>query len=565
MTDKALNAPILSDVPAPAHPAQPVMTLPNGRAVKPWLVLVSIIFGFFMSLLDATITNIALTDIQTNLNTNLTTVSWVINAYILTFTALLVTMGRVADQFGRKRVFMVGMVVFSIGSLLCALAPSIELLIAFRVLQGLGASVLEAVSLAIILAAFPRSQRTAAIGIWGALAGLASAVGPVLGGALLEVGRGNLEWRWIFFINLPFCLIGLLLIARNVPESRDTSATKRIDVGGVITLTVGIFCVALGFTQANDWGWGSWGVLALFAMAIVALGLFYVVETHQAQPILDFKLFAVRSFTAACMVGIMFTIAFEGVVVILTQYFIVAQGKTPLEAALAIIWMPLAAFVAAAGSGSAGDKLNPRLLIIAGMSLLGVGLLTLYALPVDASYLDTLWREVIIGIGVGLLFTSLPNVALSQVPRTKLGAGSGAYNTFQELGFALGVAILIGLLSGQFTTNLHDAQTRAITAVNAAQDVPAQVKTDIIAGLQRGNTPNNATPPTNIAAPAPDSTLNRQISAEFKRGTLDSFTFVWFAAAMFALFGIFPAFFTQAPKEIIDPHEAEFDMPAPAA
>ena len=533
---------------AQSQSAPPLLVMPGGRAVKPWLVLISVVLGFFMSLLDSTVTNIALDNIQLNLKTDLTTVSWTINIYILTFAALLITAGRLADQFGRKRLFMGGMVLFSLGSLLCAVAPSIEFLLAFRVIQAIGASALEAVSLAIILAVFPKEQRTAAIGIWGALAGLAAAVGPVVGGVLLELGRGNLEWRLIFLINLPICLLGLFMIARNVPEIRDPQAGRRIDLAGVITLSVGVFCVALGFTQANDWGWGSVGVLGLFATSVVSLGLFYWVETHQAQPILDFSLFKVRSFTAACMVGIMFTIAFQGVVVVLIQYFAIAQGKSPLEAALALIGMPLAAFVTAAASGAAGDKFSPRLLVVVGLSLLGVGLLALYTLPVEAGYLDVLWREVIAGLGSGLCFTSLPNIALSQVPRARLGAGSGAYNTFQELGFAFGVAILISLLTAQFSTNFKDARTQAISQVQAAPNLPAQAKETIITGLQKSSSQISAR--VNAASQGGtdlNNPINQQISGLFKQATSSSFSVAWFAAAMFALFGIIPALFTSDP------------------
>jgi len=526
--------------------SQPILTLPNGRAVKPWLVLISVILGFFMSLLDATITNIALNNIQTNLKTDLTTVSWAINAYILTFAALMVTSGRLADQFGRKRLFMAGMVMFTLGSLLCALSPSIEFLIAFRVFQALGASVLEAVSLAIILSVFPKESRTAAIGIWGALAGAAAAIGPVVGGALLELGKGNLEWRWIFFVNIPFCALGLFMIARNVPEIRDQQAGRKIDFAGVITLVSGLVCLTLGFTQSTEWGWTSWGVLGLFAASIIFLVLFYFVEVRQKQPILNMSLFRVRSFSAACMVGIMFTIAFMGVSLVLTQYFIIERGNSPLEAAIAIIWMPIAAFVTAAGSGAAGDKFPPRLLVIIGMALVGVGLLSLCTLPIDASYLDTAWREIVIGLGVGLCFTSLPNIALSQVPPAKLGAGSGAYNTFQELGFVLGVAILVSLLSGQFKTNLTEAKNQAIVQVQATQNLPAEVKNSIIVGLEK----SAATPESSNGAISADKNnpLSQQISGIYKKAAQDSFTFVWFAAAMFALFGIIPALFTSSVK-----------------
>ncbi len=546
---------------------QPVLTLPGGRAVNPWLVLLSIVFGFFMSLLDATITNIALSNIQNNLSTDLTTVSWVINSYSLTFAALLVTMGRFADQFGRKRVFMIGMVIFSFGSLLCAIAPSIELLIAFRVVQAVGAAALNSVSLAIILAVFPKEKRGAAIGIWGALAGLAAAVGPVLGGFLLEVGKGNLEWRWIFYVNIPFCIIGLLMIARNVPEMKDPNATTRIDFAGLITSATGMFCLAFALIQGNEWGWTSLGTLGLLAGAVIGLVAFYFVETRQAQPILDFSLFKIRSFTAANIVMIMFSISIQGAFLMLVLYFINAQNQSPLEAAYSIIPLALSSFVISALSSRIGNRVSPRNLAIAGMAILGVGMLSLWTLGTDASFLDTFWREVLIGIGMALCFVSLPNISLSEVPRNKLGVGSGAFNTFRQFGFVVGVAIWISLFSGQIQNNIVDAKARAISDVNAAQGIPAPAKEGIIAGLQKASSSSGRQGNNNNAAQLGqygNTPLGQQISHEFKKASVDAFTVVWFGAAMIALFGVIPAFFTSAPAQKA-PGEASSEASAAAA
>ena len=519
-----------------AHHPRVSVVMPGDRTLRPWLVLASIVFGFFMSLLDTTITNIALGNIRTTLKTDLSTVSWIMNAYTLTFAALLVTMGRLADQFGRKRLYMGGMILFSVGSLLCAVAPTIEVLIGCRVIQAIGASILEAVSLAIIVAVFPREQRTAAIGLWGALAGLAAAVGPVLGGFLLEVGRGNLEWRWIFFVNLPFCLIGLAMIARNVPEIRDAHATRRIDVVGVLTL-------ALGFTKATAWGWGSARVLGLFGLSALALLLLYAVEARQRQPNLDFALFRTRSFAAACAVIILFTIAFQAVLVILIQYFIIAQGKSPLDAALAIIWLPLAAFVSSAASGIAGDRINARWLIVAGMALLGVGLLSLSSLPLDAGYSDTLWREVIVGLGAGLCFTSIPNTALSDVPRPKLGAGNGAYATFKQLGYALGVAIFISLLTGQLRTTRAAAAAQATAYIRGAHALTSAEKAAFVAAVEDGTAHGNG---TDAATVRPHMDVTRHIATLLRGATRNSFAFVWVIGALFAFLGVVPALFTTS-------------------
>lgn len=532
----------------------PVLTLPNGKVVNPWLVLLSIVFGFFMSLLDATITNIALTSIQTDLKADLPTVSWVINAYSLTFAALLVTMGRFADQFGRKRVFMIGMVVFSVGSLLCAVSPSIEFLIAFRVLQAVGAAALNSVSLAIILGVFPKEKRGAAIGIWGALAGLAAAVGPVLGGVLLDLGKGNLEWRWIFYVNLPFCIVGLLLIARNVPEMKDLNASKRIDLWGLMTLTAGMFCLSLALIEGNDWNWGSVAIIGLFVAAVVFLVLFYIVETRQQQPILDFALFRIRSFTAANIVIIMFSICLQGAFLMLVLYFINAVGDAPLDAAYAVIPLPLASFVVSAAASRLGNKVSPKAMAIACMVILGIGMLSLYTIGTDASYVDLLWRQILIGIGMALGFNSLPNMALSEVPRPKLGVASGAFNTFRQFGFVLGVAILISLFTGQVQSNVNDAKARAINDVNVAQGLPPQAKTTIISSLQNANYGASRGGSNNTTSNQYSNTpLGKQISSEFKKATVDAFRVVWFAASMFAIFGIIPALFTHAVKHETGP------------
>ena len=236
-------------MPTYKEKSEPTLTF-RGRPVNPWLVLVSLVFGFFMSLLDITIVNIAIPNIQSKLNTDLTTVTWVLNAYSLVFAMLLVTIGRFADQYGRKRIFMIGMVIFSIASLMCALAPTMESLlggraiywlIGFRAFQAIGAASLNPVSLAIIMAVFPPQRRGAAIGIWGALSGIAAAVGPVLGGFLVQ----NFDWRWIFFVNLPFCVIGLVMVTLFVPETRDPRTTRSIDVPGMLTLSAAMFCLVL--------------------------------------------------------------------------------------------------------------------------------------------------------------------------------------------------------------------------------------------------------------------------------------------------------------------------------
>jgi len=554
--------------------SQPVLMI-RGKPVNPWLVLISLVFGFFMSLLDITIVNIAIPSIQSSLNTNLTTVTWVLNAYSLVFAILLVTMGRFADQYGRKRLFMLGMIIFSLGSLLCALSPTmasltgwpaINWLISFRAFQAIGAAALNPVSLAIIIAVFPRERRGAAIGVWGALSGLAAAAGPVLGGFLVQ----NFDWRWIFFVNLPFCIIGLIMVAIFVPETREPGTSKKLDPLGLLTLSIAIFCLVLGIIQGNDWGWTSIPILSLFAGALVAMILFFIVESRVSEPIVDFSLFKIRSFSASSVAIFLFGIAIQGAFLLLVLYFIDAQGYTQLDAAYAIIPIPLASFVVSVFSGAFSQRISPRVSGIAGMALLAIGFFALATLNVNATWLDTTWRGIIIGAGMGLCFQSFPNMALSEIPRAKLGVGSGVFNTFRQIGFVLGVAILISLFVGQIQTNVQKATTNSIQIVQNNTSIPAQFHQPIIKGLQSAgsNANSNQIQPQSIdltqfaqfappqfreQARASLKVLGDQIAAEFKNAVLSAFTATWIAAGMFALLGLVGAFFTRMPKHTAAP------------
>jgi EmrB/QacA subfamily drug resistance transporter len=536
------------------------MPLPGGRTLNPWLALAALLFGFFMSLLDATIVNIALTDIETRLNTDLTTVSWVLNAYNLVFAVLLVTMGRFADQFGRKRLFMIGMVLFSVGSLLCAVSPNIGFLIGSRAIQAIGAAALNPVSLAIITVIFPPQKRGAAIGIWGALAGLASAIGPVLGGFLVQ----TFDWRAIFFVNLPFCIVGLYMVYMFVPENKDPAATRRIDIPGLLTLTAGMFCLVLAIIQGNDWGWTSPGTLGLLAGGVVGIGLFILVETRIAQPILDFTLFKYRSFTMVNITMFMFSVAVTGVFLLLVLYFISARNLSELNAAYALLPLPIASFIVSGFSGRFSNKINQRWQGIAGMALLTIGFLLLATLDYQSSYFDVAWRSVILGAAVGLCFISFPTMVLGEIPHSKVGVGSGTFNTARQIGFALGVAILISLFTGQMKDNIPVAATSAIQIVQSDTQLPAQVKSAIAGALQAASQQAGSTESRNsnqfdlttLADKIPNgqalkpelAKLQGRIGEQFLMATVKSFTFTWLASALVALIGLITAFFIRTPS-----------------
>jgi len=438
------------------------------------------------------------------------------------------------------------------------------------------------VSLAYIIAVFPRERRGAAIGIWGALSGIAAATGPVLGGYLVQ----NFDWRWIFFVNLPFCIIGLFMVAMFVPETREPGVSRRIDFPGIITLSAAMFCLVLAIIQGNDWGWSSTPILSLFGGAVLATILFFVVELKVKEPIIDFSLFKIGSFTSASFAMFVFGIAIQGAFLILVLYFIYAQGYTQLNAAYAILPIPVASFIVSAFSGAFSQKINPRISALLGMTLLAVGFFLLFTLNVNSTLLDTIWRGLIIGAGMGMCFQSFPNIALSQVPRAKLGVGSGVFNTFRQIGFVLGVAILISLFVGQIQTNITRASNNAIQIVQNDTAIPAQFRPLIINGLKQavnnaGNSQqlssqnvdltqfaNNAPPQFRAQARASLKALGDKITAEFQKGVVQSFTATWLAAAFAAVEGVLLTFFTlvsrrkrRSLKPKSESHE-EVDVPA---
>jgi EmrB/QacA subfamily drug resistance transporter len=465
---------LASDVTSQVAP--PVLMV-RGKPVRLWLALAAVIIGYFMGTLDLTIVNIAIPAIQASLKANLAAVSWVLNAYNLVFAVLLITGGRLADQYGRKRLLMLGMSLFSLASLGCALAqpfgqlsglPAIGWLIGFRALQASGAAGLAPVSLAIILAICPPEKRGAAIGFWGACATLANAVGPVLGGFLVQ----TVGWPWIFLVNLPLGLTGLLMIARFVPETCDPHASQRVDVAGILTLSAALFCLVMDVIEGNTWGWTSILTMSLFAAAMVSFLLFILIELKQPEPMIDFRLFAVRSFSGANSTMFLFGIASQGAYLIAVLYFTHAQGYTQIQTAYVLLPMAFGAFIVALLTARVSRRISPHPMGIAGLLLVAGSFGLLCLLSPHAAYLDIAWRELLLGTGTGLVFLSQPMIALSDIPRARLGVGSGVFNTFRQIGFVLGVAILVSVFTGHLQVfgamRGHSLPLQAIDASRAA-------------------------------------------------------------------------------------------------
>lgn len=536
-----------------------------------WLALIALSFGFFMSVLDTSIVNISLPTIQMQFHTDLITTGWISYAYNLTFAVLMITVGRFADQYGRKRLFLLGIGIFGLGSLLCATSPSIGWLVGFRVLQACGAALLNTVSLAIITAVFPADKRNAALGIWGAIALSAAAFGPVLGGILVQ----DINWNAIFLINLPFCIAGFLMTLRYVPETYDSATSKKIDFPGLAALSTTLFCLALAIIKGSDWGWTSGGTLALFGAAIVSLFVLIQVEIKQDDPMIDMKLFLIPSFSASSLAMLLYDAALQGSILIIGLYYMNTQGYTQLDAAYRIIPVPLTAFAVSLLSSRINRSITPPMKVLIGMALFVVGFVLLSMLPTHASYPDIIWRALIIGIGTGLCFGALPAIALVEVPRSKLGVGSGVFNTARQIGFTLGVTILLSLLTSQMKGNLATVHHNVTSTVQMSTILPPQLRNDVvtrlshtIAAVQQSESIRSVSTAAQISQLASGKafqpllmTLNGYTDDLIQEALVNAFKMTWLIAGLIALLGVPLILFialSQQKKQAVSP------MPVPS-
>ena len=407
---------------------------------NPWRVLVLVCMAQFMVILDATIVNVALPSIQIDLEMSDADLQWIVNAYTLMFGGFLLLGGRAGDLAGRKKIFLVGLVVFTIASLLNGLAPSSEVLIVFRGLQGLGAALIAPAALSIITATFTEgAERTKAMGVWAAIAVGGGAVGLVLGGILVEA----LSWPWIFFVNVPVGIAVFILSLRFVPESRDEHAHKSFDLAGAATVTAGLVALVYGIVKAQEKGWTSLHTGGFFALAILLLGSFLVIESRSAEPLVRLSIFRVRTVRAANVVMFLVAAGLFSMFYFNTLYLQRVLDYTPLEAGLAFLPFTAGIIIGAGLSQRFVPTLGAREVPLIGMTMAVLGLLLFVRLQPDGAYItDFLPGVMLASIGMGLTFVPVTLIATSGIPTDDAGLASGLYNTSQQVGGALGLAIL---------------------------------------------------------------------------------------------------------------------------
>jgi EmrB/QacA subfamily drug resistance transporter len=406
-----------------------------------WTFLITSL-ALFMVSLDNLVVTTALPVIKADLGASLAQLEWTVNAYTLTFAVLLLTGAALGDRFGRQRMFIIGLSVFTIGSSAAALAPTGDGLVIARAIQGLGAAFVMPLTLTLLSAAVPADRRGLALGAWGGISGLAIALGPLVGGAIVE----GLDWHWIFWLNVPVGLVVVPLAARFLTESRGSDA--RLDLPGLGLASSGLFALVWALIHGNDQGWASTGILAAFAAAAVLLGGFVAREAHASAPMLPLRFFRSRGFSAANGVSLLMSFGVFGSIFLLAQFFQIVQGYSPLEAGLRTLpWTGMPIIVAPI-AGVLSDRIGNRVLLVTGMGLMAAGLAWIAAVASPTvEYLVLVPAFVLAGTGMSLFFAPTANLVLSSVRPEEEGQASGANNTIREVGGVFGVAVLGSVFS----------------------------------------------------------------------------------------------------------------------
>jgi EmrB/QacA subfamily drug resistance transporter len=413
------------------------------RAIRPGQILIIVCAGVVMASLDLFIVNVALPQIAADLHEpDLGTLSWVLNGYAIVYAALLVLAGRLADQRNRKTGFLVGVAVFTAGSAACGAAVSVPMLIAFRLVQAAGAALLTPTSLGLVLASYPAERRGSAVRAWTAAGGMAAALGPVIGGLLVAA-----SWRWVFLVNVPIGLAALVIGWRRLPDVPGHPGPRPDELSALL-VTAGVGGLTLGLVRGGDWGWGSGRTIAVLAAAVIMLGFFAIRCARHHNPLIEPDLFRVRTFSGASVATLLFSVSFGAMLLSIVLWMQDAWGWSALQAGLGLAPGPLMVPVFTFGvTGRLLARYGPSIVIGAGATIFAAGIgWWAIAVRLTPNYPEILPGIIITGIGVGLTLPSLMSTAASSLPPPSFATGSGVVNMLRQVGFAVGVAMLVAVL-----------------------------------------------------------------------------------------------------------------------
>jgi EmrB/QacA subfamily drug resistance transporter len=437
---------------------------------RKWYVMLAVAMSIFLGTIDGSIVNVALPTLVKELNTTFATVQWVVLAYLLAISTLILSTGRLGDMIGKKPVYLSGFVVFTTGSVLCGLAPTVHWLIAFRVIQAVGAAMTMALGMAIITESFPPQERGRALGIGGAIVSVGIVVGPTLGGLIID----SFSWRWIFFVNLPIGIIGVLLGLRFVPAFKP-GGRQKFDFPGAISLFISLLAFLLALTIGQQLGFGDIRVLLLFGVWLVFLALFIFVEWRSPQPMIDLRLFKSSLLSVNLITGFITFIAIAGALILMPFYLEDILGYQPRQVGLLMAIVPIGLGVMAPISGSLSDRFGTRPITVIGLVMLVIGYLAMSTLTTQTSVVGYILRLLPVGLGMGIFQSPNNSAIMGSAPRERLGVVSGLLAITRTLGQTTGIAILGAIWAGRVTAHYGELLPGGATTA------PAEAQ---VAGLQ---------------------------------------------------------------------------------
>ena len=441
----------------------------RGPAPHKWLTLFAACVALFMAILDNLVLNVAIPTINSDLAPSTSQLQWIISAYTLVFASFQITAGGLGDRYGRKKFFMIGVAFFSITSGAAVFIESTETLIAIRALMGLGGAFIMPLSLSLIADAFPAEERGKALGLWSAISVSGLALGPIVGGFIVQ----NWSWQWIFLINVPIGIGALILTLTVVRESRDTSGDTRIDFPGTIAVSLAIAALTWGLIRAGEDGWGSTSVVTSLVAALVLFALFIVIEQRVAKPMVPLGLFKSRMFTGANITALAVSFLISGLAFTGTMYFQNIHDYSPIDAGLTMLPMVAVMMVLSPFVGTLIGKVATRNLILIGLLITGSGALLYLRASVDATYLTVLPALIAVGAGNSFLFAPMTTGVMNSVPASQVGVGSAVNGAVRETGFAFGVAVLGTLANRRYHEHfVNDPEIEALRQANDGAMVP---------------------------------------------------------------------------------------------
>jgi EmrB/QacA subfamily drug resistance transporter len=501
---------------------------------RKWWTLIAVSIAIFMLLLDITVVNVALPDIQRSLHSSFSDLQWVVNAYALTLAAFLLTSGSVSDLIGRKRVFIAGLFVFTISSTVCGLSTTPLMLNLARAVQGTGGAMMFSTALALIAEAFHGRERGTAFGVFGAVTGAAVAVGPVLGGIITS----GIGWKWIFFVNIPIGVVAVFITLTQVEDSRDPNATG-VDWPGLLTFSSSLFLFVYALIEGNEKGWGSTEIVALLSTAVVLIVAFVVVEHLQSRPMLDLSLFRRPAFAGASIVAFALSGSFFAMFLYLTLYIQDVLGYSPLQAGLRFLPTTLLSFAVAPVAGRLSVRVPVRLLLGSGLLLIGIGLIAMTTIDAYSHWTVLIPGFLLAGAGVGLVNPPLASTAIGVVPSERSGMASGINSTFRQVGIATGIAGL----GAVFQHSVTRGTTATLRASGHAHEVLAAAHGQLGTLLESGEVTRIA----HTLSPAARTALDHS----YRVGFTGAFTTIAIIAAALALAGAFLAFVLVRSRDFV--------------